>query len=140
MRCSNTYNDQKQSTQPLWTHGAMLQRIPISHKKVLVVHTHGSIGNGKFLEQSPQLINSHSMHVQPISWEYIGEEKCLWLGKTNGLLSHIKIYIIPKEKVSDEYLISANINGFVTHTTWGIEKTKAKAQDLLNSYAISLIL
>jgi hypothetical protein len=80
------------------------------------------------------------MHVQPLSWEYIGNEKCLWLGKTNGLLSHVEIFISASLNAHDEYVISSSINGFENNYCLGIDNAKTRAQDLLNSYAISLIL
>lgn len=79
------------------------------------------------------------MHVQPIRWKYIGKADCLWLGTTNGLLSHIEMKIVPGEK-ENEYLITSNITGFENQNSFEIENTKRKAQDLLNSYAISLII
>lgn len=79
------------------------------------------------------------MHVQPISWKYIGKEDCLWLGKTNGLLSHIAMRINVTEK-ENEYSINSNIHGFIVQKVNGLENAKVKAQELLNGYAFSLII
>lgn len=119
--------------------GKTLQQPPPLRKEVLVRHTQNIIGNGKYLELKHQLAIRHFMHVQPIQWEYIGKAGCLWLGTTNGLLSHIEMKIV-SGKNENEYLIISNIRGFENQTSFEIENTKRKAQDLLNSYAISLII
>lgn len=80
------------------------------------------------------------MNVQPISWEYQKTGQGVWLGKTNGLLSHIEICITPTCYINDEYQISATIRGFTNEFAIGIDQAKSKAQELLNSYALSLIL
>ncbi len=85
-------------------------------------------------------LNKQRMQIQPICWEYIGEEQCLWLGKTTGMLSHIEIKVKAVNKDSDEYMVSTNIRNIIDFTATGIENTKIKAQDKLNSYSISLIL
>ena len=139
MRCHNTYNALKENFHPSWMPGKTLQQTPTLRKEVLVRHTHDIIGNGKYLELKHQLVIKHFMHVQPIQWEYIGKADCLWLGTTNGLLSHIEMKII-SEKNENEYLITSNIRGFENQNSFGIENAKRKAQELLNSYAISLII
>ncbi len=80
------------------------------------------------------------MQVKSITWEYIGTEHCLWRGKTDGLLCHVLFFITPTERIPDEYLVRTDINGIANKTCIGIEKAKAKAQVLLNSYALCLII
>lgn len=65
------------------------------------------------------------MHVQPIHWKYIRKADCLWLGTTNGLLSHIKMKIV-LEKNENEYLITSNIRDFENQNSFGIENTRRK--------------
>ncbi|MFM9908523.1 MAG: hypothetical protein ACKVOW_04205 [Chitinophagaceae bacterium] len=119
--------------------GMILQLTPTLHREVLDQHTQNFIGNGKYLEHKHQFVINHLMHIQPIHWKYIGKADCLWLGTTNGLLSHIEMKIIPGEK-ENEFLIFSNITGFEVQRLIEIENTKRKAQELLNSYAFSLII
>ena len=80
------------------------------------------------------------MQIKPLIWEYIGNEHCLWRGKADGLLCHVLFFITPTERIPDEYMVRTDINGIANETCIGIEKTKAKAQELLNSYALALII
>lgn len=139
MRCHNTYNVPKENFQQSWMPGITLQLPPTSHREVLDQHTQNFTGNGKYLEHKRQFVINHLMHIQPIHWEYIGKADCLWLGTTNGLLSHIEMKIVPGEK-ENEYIITSNITGFEKQNSLEIEHTKRKAQELLNSYAFSLII
>lgn len=79
------------------------------------------------------------MYVQTISWKYLGQGDCLWLGNTNGLLSHITMHINTTKK-ENEYSIHSNIHGFMVQKVSGLENAKVKAQELLNSYALSIII
>jgi hypothetical protein len=79
------------------------------------------------------------MHIQPISWQKDKTNQLL-IGTTNGLLSHIEMYITSLVNKCNEYEISSNIQGFAKQRAIGIENAKSKAQELLNSYAMSLIL
>lgn len=139
MRCHNTYNALKENFHPSWMPGMTLQQTPTLRKEVLVRHTHDITGNGKYSGHKRQFVINHLMHIQPIHWEYIGKADCLWLGTTNGLLSHIEMKIVPGEK-ENEYIITSNITGFEKQNSLEIEHTKRKAQELLNSYAFSLII
>ena len=98
MRCHNTYNVPKENFQQSWMPGRTLQLPPTSHKEVLDQHTQNFTGNGKYSGHKHQFAINHLMHIQPIHWKYIGKADCLWLGTTNGLLSHIEMKIIPGEK------------------------------------------
>ena len=79
------------------------------------------------------------MHIQPICWSFAEERQC-WIGKTNGLLSHIEMQVIPLHSAFQECLIDSSITGFKKYTVIGVERAKEKAQELLNSYAMSLII
>jgi hypothetical protein len=78
------------------------------------------------------------MHIQPISWQKDKTSQLL-IGTTNGLLSHIEMYITSPVNKCNEYEISSNIQGFSKHRAIGMENAKLRAQELLNSYAMSLI-
>ncbi len=80
------------------------------------------------------------MQVKSISWEYVGKEHCQWKGKPDGMLSHVHFFITPTERDPDEYLIRTDINGIANEICLGLENTKTKAQELLNSYALGLII
>lgn len=80
------------------------------------------------------------MQIRIISWEYIGNEHCLWRGKTDGLLSHIQFFITTTERDNEEYLVRTDTNGIANEICIGIEKAKAKAQEMLNGYAFSFII
>ncbi|MCC7302390.1 MAG: hypothetical protein IT233_07100 [Bacteroidia bacterium] len=80
------------------------------------------------------------MQVKIISWEYIGKEHCLWKGKTDGMLCHVHFFITPTGRDREEYLMRTDTNGIANEICIGLEKAKAKAQELLNTYALSLII
>jgi hypothetical protein len=80
------------------------------------------------------------MQVKSITWEYVGKEHCLWKSKTDGMLCNVQFFITSTGKDPEEYLLRTDTNGIANDTCIGLEKTKAKAQDLLNSYALSLII
>jgi len=79
------------------------------------------------------------MHIQPIFWR---SEKThhLLIGTTNGLLQHVEIYVSLSNSIRNGYEITSNIKGFETQYVIGLENTKSRAQECLNSYAMSLIL
>jgi hypothetical protein len=79
------------------------------------------------------------MHIQPICWRS-GKDNHLLIGNTNGLLSHIKMYISNSNSICNGYEITSNIQGFKKQQVYGLEHAKRRAQDCLNSYAMSLIL
>lgn len=79
------------------------------------------------------------MQTKALTWEYIGKEHCLWKGRTIGMLSHVSFFITLKENEQDEYLIRTDSKGIANETCIGLENAKAKAQELLNSYTLSLI-
>lgn len=79
------------------------------------------------------------MQVRALIWTYIGKEHCLWTGKMDGLLSHIQFFITPTGRDPEEYFIRTDTNGIPNETCIGLEDTKKKAQDLLNSYAIGMM-
>jgi hypothetical protein len=79
------------------------------------------------------------MQIQPISWHYAKEKQC-WIGKTNGLLSHVEMVVTPLHSAFQECLLEATIAGFKSHTVVGIDNAKTKAQEYLNTYAMSLII
>lgn len=80
------------------------------------------------------------MQVKALTWEHIGKENCLWKGTLDGLFSHIQFFITPTDRDPDEFLIRTDLNGIPNETCIGLENAKKKAQDLLNSYAIGMIL
>lgn len=80
------------------------------------------------------------MQIQPLIWEYVGTSHCLYRASTNGLLSHVSFFITISNPTKDEYLIRTDINGIANEKCIGLEPSKAKAQELLNGYALSLIL
>ncbi|MBS1635410.1 MAG: hypothetical protein JST26_05760 [Bacteroidetes bacterium] len=80
------------------------------------------------------------MQIRPLIWEYIGTEHCLWRGTADGLLSQVSFFVTLSSKAKDEYLVRCDLNGIANEICIGLEAAKIKAQDLLNSYAISLIL
>jgi len=80
------------------------------------------------------------MQIKSISWEYVGTEHCLWKGKTDGLLCHIRFFITATGRDEEEYLLRTDTNGIANETCIGLENTKAKAQELLNRYALSIVI
>lgn len=80
------------------------------------------------------------MQIRPLIWEYIGTEHCLWRGMADGLLSHVSFFITLRGSSGDEYLVRTDLNGIANETCNGLEAAKAKAQELLDAYAFSLIL
>lgn len=80
------------------------------------------------------------MQVKSLTWEFIGKKHCLWLGKMDGLFNHIQFFITPTGRDPEEYFIRTDTNGIPNETCMGLENTKKKAQELLNSYAIGMIL
>ncbi len=80
------------------------------------------------------------MQIKTLAWTYIGKEHCLWTGKMDGLFNHIQFFITPTGRHPEEYFIRTDQNGIRNETCIGLENTKKKAQDLLNSYAIGMIL
>ncbi len=80
------------------------------------------------------------MQVKSLTWEFIGKKHCLWLGKMDGLFNHIQFFITPTDRDPEEYFIRTDTNGIPNETCMGLENTKKKAQELLNSYAIGMIL
>lgn len=80
------------------------------------------------------------MQIQPLVWEYVGTQHCLWRAATNGLLSHVSFFITISNVTTDEYLVRTDINGIANEKCIGLEAAKARAQQLLNSYALWLIL
>ena len=80
------------------------------------------------------------MQIKQLEWEYVGSEHCLWRGKVDGLLSHVLFFITPTGRDPEEYLVRTDMDGISNEVCIGLEKAKAKAQELLNSYAFSLII
>ncbi len=78
------------------------------------------------------------MHIQPIFWQS-DKSKLLLIGTTNGLLTHIEMYVSRSNSVCNGYEITSNIQSFVKQHVIGLENAKLKAQEFLNSYAMSLI-
>jgi len=58
----------------------------------------------------------------------------------DGLLSHVSFFITLRGSSGDEYLVRTDLNGIANETCNGLEAAKAKAQELLDAYAFSLIL
>lgn len=79
------------------------------------------------------------MHIQPITWKS-DKVNHLLIGSTNGLLSHIEMYVCMSNSIRNGYEITSNIKGFIKQYALGLENAKCKAQECLNSYAMSLIL
>jgi hypothetical protein len=80
------------------------------------------------------------MQVKSLIWEYIGKENCLWKGKIEGLFCHIEFFITPTKRDPEEFLIRTDANGIGNETCIGVDNAKRKAQELLNNYAIGLII
>lgn len=80
------------------------------------------------------------MQVKSISWKYVGKEHCLWAGKPEGIFSQMLFFITSTGNDPEEYLVRTDVNGIANETCIGLEKAKAKAQELLNSYALSLLI
>jgi hypothetical protein len=78
------------------------------------------------------------MHIQPICWQRDKTNQLL-IGTTNGLLSHIEMYVALSNSNCNEYEIASNIQGFIKLRAIGMENAKLMAQEFLNSYAMSLI-
>lgn len=78
------------------------------------------------------------MQVKKLTWEFTNKEHCQWSGKLDGWLSHIRFFITPTGKDPNEYLVRTDTNGIPNETCIGLETAKAKAQELLNNYAIGL--
>lgn len=85
---------------------------------------------------SPQ--STSYMHIQPICWQS-DKTSHLLIGTTNGLLSHIEMYVSRSNSICNGYEITSNIQGFVKQQAFGIENAKLRAQELFNTYALSLI-
>ena len=79
------------------------------------------------------------MQAKSIQWEYIGQEHCQWKGRAIGLLSHVSFFITLTGSHPEEYLIRTDTNGIANEACIGLENAKAKAQELLNSYTLTLI-
>jgi hypothetical protein len=79
------------------------------------------------------------MHIQPITWTADNTNHLL-IGNTNGLLSHIEMYVCMSNSICNGYEITSNIRGFVKQHALGLDNAKYKAQECLNAYAMSLIL
>ncbi len=80
------------------------------------------------------------MQIRPLIWEYVGTEHCLWRGRADNLLSHVSFFITLSNAGADEYTIRTDINGIANEKCIGLEAAKARAQDLLNGYAFSLLI
>ncbi len=78
------------------------------------------------------------MHIQPVCWRSDKTNQLL-IGTTNGLLSHIEMYLTLSKETDNEYEITSTIRGFIKQQVPGLENAKLKAQECLNSYAMSLI-
>lgn len=77
------------------------------------------------------------MQIQPLIWRYIGHSNCLWEGSTRGLLGHIRFEIAYTGE-SEIYSVQSDFRGIDNTSCEGVFNAKVKAQELLNSYAISL--
>lgn len=80
------------------------------------------------------------MQIRPLIWSYVGTEHCLWKGVADGLLSHVTFFVTVHNAATDEYLVRTDLNGVANEKCVGLDAAKVKAQDMLNSYAFSLIL
>lgn len=77
------------------------------------------------------------MQIQPLIWKYIGHSNCLWEGSTRGILGHIRIEIAYTGE-SEVYSIQSDFRGIENTKCYGVFNAKEKAQDMINSYAMSL--
>lgn len=80
------------------------------------------------------------MQIKELTWEYVGEDNCLWVGKLDGMFGNIRFFISQANCDPAKYYLRNDINGVPDETCLGLDKAKKKAQDLLNSYAIGLTL
>jgi len=80
------------------------------------------------------------MQVKSISWEYVGTEHCLWKGKTEGGIFPVLFFITSTGRDREEYLLRTDTNGIANEICLGLEKTKAKAQELLTRYILSIVI
>ena len=78
------------------------------------------------------------MPQQAIEWEYIETAKCLWVGKTKGLLCHFQFEISLTGRAPNEYLVLPNTRKIPATISYSLEEAKERAQELLNCYDISL--
>ena len=79
------------------------------------------------------------MHIQPITWKS-DKANHLLIGSTNGLLSHIEMYVCISNSIRNGYEITSNIKGFIKQNVIGLDNAKLKAQECLNTYAMCVIL
>jgi hypothetical protein len=79
------------------------------------------------------------MHIQPIFWRS-DKANHLLIGSTNGLLSHIEMYVCMSNSIRGGYEITSNIKGFDKQYAIGVDSAKLKAQECLTAYAMCLIL
>ena len=80
------------------------------------------------------------MQLKSLHWQFIGTNHCLWVGKADGLLSHVRFFITAADGKEEEYLIRTEIKSIADEVCIGLEKSKEKAQQLLDSYAWSLVM
>ena len=78
------------------------------------------------------------MSHNTIDWNYIGGPDDTWQGKSKGLLCHIVFTLSLTHKLDQEYFISSNYKRIRTRLCIGTTNAKQLAQDMLNSYSISL--
>lgn len=78
------------------------------------------------------------MHIQPITWKS-DKANHLLIGSTDGLLSHIEMYVSMSNSICNGYEITSNIKGFITQNAIGLDNAKFKAQECLNTYAMCVI-
>lgn len=79
------------------------------------------------------------MQLQTLVWRYVGLEDCIWEGSTKGLLRYV-VFQICRTEIENVYLVRTDFVKIRAHICTGAFAAKQKAQDLLNSYALSLII
>lgn len=78
------------------------------------------------------------MQLRPLIWKYEGKDHCLWHGAADGLLSHVSFFIT-RSDAPNEYIVSTDLKGIENVTCESLEIAKDRAQELLTTYAFSLI-
>lgn len=79
------------------------------------------------------------MQLRALTWEYVGNSDCLWRGRADGLLSHVS-FTIMESATACEFVLQTDIAGIDQMTYQDLNVAKAEAQDILTSYAFSLII
>lgn len=88
------------------------------------------------MEDKPVNRQTNTMIPRKLQWKYIGRTNTHWIAMLPGEYPPIRFAL---ERLSDEtYLIKCDLNGVKNCSCEGLKRAKQQAQELFNSYAISL--